>query len=720
MKKTKGKKYLKIILCIALICAIIIPFFIFSTKSEEGQLKTVRSENELYQLYERNSIDYKPYWIMPLAIPCFLSALPFALLANMNSRVSLGSADSISRSNDSITIPNADSSTSLMSSGESSNKTTSSSQDINENDYSKTNIQVEDVDEADVTKTDGNYIYSISEENVVITDVRNPEQSKIITKISLENSLVPVDLILTGNKLTVISQDGQNRYSSNMNVNIYNIEDKAKPILKKSYSIESNYYTSRCINNKVYIISNGYLKKSKDDIKKIYREYKEDNKTKEIPIENCKYIPNTDAYYITVVAVMDLDNIENNTLVNAYLIDISNAYVSQESIYLANYNRTYNDNKLEVSSIFGLKGLLGLLDYKPDYSTKRETEIYKFNINDGNLSFAGKARTEGKTINQYSMDEKDGHLRVATYDNNGTSITIFDEKMNKMGETEKLAKGEKMYSSRFVGNKAYLVTYKTIDPLFVVDLSDERNPQVLGELKISGYSSYIHPYDENHLIGIGMETKTNVNRDLNGRITSNSTTVVGMKMALFDVSDVKNPKALSTTVIGDSRTTSAILTNPKALLFSKEKELLAIPINNYNSDFEAYDSEDISSLIENYKSASMNYVKEGYAVYKINLEEGFKLKGTITHENTKTKKNSYYNDYYTTQLIRGAYINNNLFTISKDAIKINDIETMQQIGEININEKAKTNSTQGTIINNTSIINKTTNNNDVTDSTRNN
>ena len=106
-----------------------------------------------------------------------------------------------------------------------------------------------------------------------------------------------------------------------------------------------------------------------------------------------------------------------------------------------------------------------------------------------------------------------------------------------------------------------------------------------------------------------------------------------MKMALFDVSDVYNPKQISSTVIGDRRTTSAILTNHKALLFSKEKELIAIPVNNYTEDFEISNSTNsYSSMISSYNNYKNPYISEGYLVYKINLKDGFKLKGNITHD----------------------------------------------------------------------------------------
>ena len=301
-------------------------------------------------------------------------------------------------------------------------------------------------------------------------------------------------------------------------------------------------------------------------------------------------------------------------------------------------------------------------------------------------------KIKGETINQYSLDEKDNHLRIALYNNKGSRVAIFDEKLKQIGISNYVAKGETMYSSRFIGNKVYFVTYKTMDPLFVMDLSDETNPKVLGELKIPGYSTYLHPYDENHIIGIGMETKETVRRNYSGRVISTTAKIVGMKMALFDVSNVNTPIQISSVVIGDSRTTSAILTNPKALLFSKEKSLIAIPVNNYSDDFEINASDSYSSLVNNYSKYNCGnynfypkynkpYIAEGYFVYNINIQDGFKLKGIITHEK---EKNTYYNN--TTKLLRGLYIDNNLYTVSETAIKVNDLDSLKQVGEIKIKE----------------------------------
>ena len=275
--------------------------------------------------------------------------------------------------------------------------------------------------------------------------------------------------------------------------------------------------------------------------------------------------------------------------------------------------------------------------------------------------------------------EHNGQLRLALYDFQGSRIVILDENLKEIGKTLDLAKGETMYSSRFMGDKAYLVTYQTVDPLYVVDLSDPTHPRALGELKIPGYSTYLHPYDENHIIGIGMETQENVVRDTSGKVLRTTSTIVGMKMALFDVSDVANPVQVSSTIIGDRRTTSAILTNPKALLFSKEKELIAIPINNFAEDFGISSSAtSYASVVQSYTNYAKPYISEGYAVYRINLQEGFTLKGVITHEKTTTR-NYWRNN---SKLLRGLYIGQDLFTVSENGIKVNDLDSLTLKNEL--------------------------------------
>ena len=678
----KGVKALIVILVIAIIIAVIA----IVLHKNDTELKTVKSKQELLKIYEGDNSD-----LQELLAKIF--CMPFSMFYH-NYDV-IGKADNAGSTGGLIGIDSAGS-------------TESSSSSLNTKDYSTTNIQVENVDEADIVKTDGDYIYSISEDKVVITDVKDPKQPKVVSTIKSENEDIPEDIILYKDKLVVIlTKEGESEgyyYSRTMNtvVKIYNITSKDNPILTKSYEMYEPYYTSRCIDNVLYVISSGNLREEDDEI---VIAYNEDNMEKEMSVDKIKYLKDVKTTKQTLISTVDLNNETADIKLESYLMNISNAYVSENAIYLLNQKYKYNyDEQIPISALFGLKGIFGIPDYYEnlDSTNGYYTEIYKFDIDkDGIVKYNAKTKVKGKTINQYSLDEKDNHLRIALYDNDGSRVAIFGEDLKQIGISDDVAKGEKMYSSRFIGDKVYFVTYKTIDPLFVMDLSNEAKPKVLGKLKIPGYSTYLHPYDENHIIGIGMETKEIINRNSNGKVISTTAKVVGMKMALFDVSNVNAPIQISSVVIGDSRTTSAILTNPKALLFSKEKSLIAIPVNNYSQDFEVTSSNNYETMINNYTKYSKPYNAEGYFVYNINVQDGFKLKGVITHEKTKA---TYY--YSNSKLLRGLYIDNNLYTVSETMIKVNELESLKSVSEL----KLKNTENKSSQINEDSLIEEQSNN----------
>ena len=660
---------------VAIIAIILAVISILAFTEDKKELKTIKSEKQLMKIYEGDNSTQKQLFTNIITMP--FSFFANGLYPRYYSRgvyYNDGIYDAFT------TTPQS------VNSAESSSMTKGNTS----KDYSTTNIQVENVDEADITKTDGDYIYSISDTNIIITNVKNPQEIKIEATIKSTDGSMPEDMILYKNQLVVISSkfNSTSYYSyynnSNTVVKIYNIDIKSNPVLEKEYELCEPYYTSRCINNTLYVIASGSLKKEDD---KIVRSYVEDSVEKDIALENIKYLKDVDSRQQTIISIVDLDRPRENIYVSSYLIDISNAYVSENSIYLLNQKYGYDNDIPSIGKMFGIKGIIGLFtDYDNyNYSSGYRTEIYKFKISeDGKVDYDAKNDIEGRTINQYSLDEKNGHLRMALYDSDGARVAIFDEKLNKLGISNYVAKGETMYSSRFIGNKAYLVTYKTMDPLFVIDLSNETNPKVLGELKIPGYSTYLHPYDENHLIGIGMETEEIFNRNVSGKVIPTTARITGMKMALFDVSNVNHPVQISQTVIGDRRTTSAILTNPKALLFSKERNLIAIPVNNYSEDFEVTSSTDnYSSLVNSYTNYNKSYVAEGYFVYNINVKDGFTLKGVITHENTK-KDNRYSYGYNNSKLLRGLYIDDNLYTVSETAVKVNKLDTLELVDELKI------------------------------------
>ena len=664
----KNKKIF-VLFIIAVIVAVAVVAMV-NLNSEKDELIAVKSENELKQIYQKKDSDSDNKLLNILTMPFSLLTYGAPMEKNYKLGLDYGSAgvdtSNVLENINSLSGSNASTSTSTT------------------KEHSTTNIQVENVDEADITKTDGDYIYSLSGSDVVITNVQDPSNIKIDSKIQSEEDYNPEDLILYNDKLVVISTKYIKYGQSNTLVSVYDVTKKDEPKLVKSCMLPEKYYTSRSIDGKLLVIASGKLR---EEDNKVVTYYEEDNSKKEIGLENIKRLKRLISNDQTLIATINLQSTDN-VKVNSYLFNVENAYISEKNMYLLNelYSNENSGFEKRVKNLFGIKGVIGFFNYilNEDYNEYDDyTNIYKFSIQeDGDIEYLAKNKVRGTTINQFSLDEYNENLRVGLETSDGSKVVVLDNKLNKIGETECLSKGEKMYSTRFLGEKAYMVTYKNTDPLYVIDLSNPNEPKVLGKLKIPGYSTYLHPYDEHHLIGIGMQTKETIYRDSQGRVTSTSARITGMKMALFDVSDVNNPKQISQTIIGDSRTTSAILTNHKALLFSKEKGILAIPVNSYPSDFEVESSsDDISKLVSQYTNYNKNYTAEGYAVYNINLTDGFNLKGIINHERIKT---SGYRYGYSGKLLRGLWIEDNLYTVSEKMIKVNKLGDLSQISELEI------------------------------------
>lgn len=175
---------------------------------------------------------------------------------------------------------------------------------------------------------------------------------------------------------------------------------------------------------------------------------------------------------------------------------------------------------------------------------------------------------DGTVNNQFSLDEYRGLLRIATTQNSGrtssSNVFCLDYYLNIVGKIRKIAPGERIFSARYVDRRLYLVTFRQVDPFFVIDLSDHRNPEILGELKIAGFSKYLHPYDENTIIGFGR------NADANGR-------QLGLKVSLFDVKDVSNPTELTSFILAEKYASSSAEWEHKAFLFSLSKNLMVVP-----------------------------------------------------------------------------------------------------------------------------------------------
>ena len=236
---------------------------------------------------------------------------------------------------------------------------------------------------------------------------------------------------------------------------------------------------------------------------------------------------------------------------------------------------------------------------------------------------------------------------------------VLDADLKQVGAVEKLAEGEQIYSVRFMQGRAYLVTFRQTDPLFVIDLADPTKPTVLGELKVPGFSSYLHPYSDTLLIGFGKQATDE------GRVQ-------GLKLSLFDVSDVDNLKEVDTYEMGDRGSDSIALDDHKAFLFSKDKNLLVIPVT-------LAEQETLGSYRNTYTHGAM--------VFSVD-ENGFTFRKQIDHsDGSDSDSNSayYYGySYYDTTIKRSMYIDNVLYTLSNKYLKMNGLEGLEEVKSLQL------------------------------------
>ena len=690
----KSTKLLLVFIPILIVAVIIAVAVANNARKTDGSLRTVSSKSEILKLTENKSTSDKEkemlYQLGPLYFVTKVIAGPLFDRYYYTDPV----YDTYKTQEDLA-----------INSSETMGAAPKTSVRTNTEDYSKTNTQVENVDEADIIKTDGKYVYSLTADKIVITNVEDLANPQVVSTLAIEDSeYIPEDLILYKDYLIAIGTKAKSsslfyyatRNNAKTGVFVYDMKDKKNLYAVKEFEIAGKYNTCRVANGKFSVIVNSVLTNRYTNAKEedLDLSYYENSSRKNIDLKNIQYIANGKVVRNTTdIMVTDLDNIQKDVNVYKYLFDMENAYVSENAIYLTDYAYESSSDSINPWSIFGPKGIFGLRDIAEETydiaasESTYKTSIYKLSMKDDKLEMVGKTTTEGKLLDQYSMDEKDGNLRVALNsskkgDNQGTRIEVYDQNLKLIGKSVAVEPDEKMYASRFIGDKAYLVTYKNMDPLFVVDLADPTNPKFLGKLNISGYSTYLHPYDENHLIGIGMETETTPVRNSSGRVTTSTTRITGMKIALFDISNFQNPKVVSTVKIGDSGTSSAALNNPKAMLFDLEHKLIAIPVTNIPMDLTGLEENDISELMSTYSSSYKKYyqqrdISEGYAVFSIDAEEGIKQRAIITH-NFKIN----YSNYKNSSCMRGVRIGDYLITVSAKGMQVNDIATLSSISEL--------------------------------------
>lgn len=453
--------------------------------------------------------------------------------------------------------------------------------------HTTTNTQVQGVDEADIVKTDGEYIYYLVNNTIRIVRCSDPENMVILGAIELtENvdyNLYPVEMYLYDNSLVVVLRENSEyqpvSYSNSYGavcdclcialktdtvIKCYDISDKENPRETFSHKITGEYVSSRVTDGKLITVAQfniPYNSVKAEDfsgacevVKDVcVPEYSVGNgEMQKIPADRIEVFDEKSPTCYTVTSILNLNDMSQEPKMNALLGGGNELYCTKEEIFVAEqiYSTWTHDETLVATDSLGNKFDIA-------------TRIHKMKITDDGVDYISSVTVGGMCINQFSMDKNGDYFRIATngWNYNGsnqkTMVYVIDKDMKIVGFLDNIAPSEQMKSARFMGNVLYLVTFMQTDPLFIIDLSVPEKPEIKGELKIPGFSTYLHPAGDGLLIGVGE----------GGTMTGTDGTA---KISLFDVSDPYNLKEL------DNYTTSEM-----ASFTGNHKEFVVIDDDTY-------------------------------------------------------------------------------------------------------------------------------------------
>lgn len=429
--------------------------------------------------------------------------------------------------------------------------------------FSKTNVMTEGVDESDVVKTDGNYIYMVESGQISITDISKGEPGKedyLIPKFESPSDTIE-ELYVNNGNLLLITEHYNDKEDKDETISYsYNIENPMKPQYIGKSRQDGYYDTSRKIGDTVYVFS--YESSHAPDLSK-KKALLEENLDKWVPKVNDKIIASECIYiedetqYGTIISSFDVNDPETTIDAKYVMNGNDSVYVSGNAIYF----------------------------YGTDWRKDRQiTTISRMDYEDGVMQAGESTSVNGNIRDSFAINENKGYLYILATESDSLSdvntLHVFDENMEQVGVINEIARGESIYAARFVGNYAYFITYKQIDPLFVADISDPTNPKLLGELEVSGFSEYLHMWDDTHVLGIGYGDS---GRD-------------SIKLTMFDVSDPCNPVEENYTLIEDYGHYCEGMRNYKAILADPKKNLIGLAADKYY--LYSYDSKKGFELVE--------------------------------------------------------------------------------------------------------------------------
>ena len=535
--------------------------------------------------------------------------------------------------------------------------------------YTSTNNQVSGVDEGDFVKTDGNYTYVLNGGYLVIFDSWPAEQTNELSRTSLAGTPLAVfvneDIAWVVSRLHSYSINDQlfsfeQRTNLLTEVRLFDISNRAAPVLQRQITLEGSYVDARKIGSNVHMVMNTRMDfsttvdaESGFDIEALLPVFNDKSFNAGNTAESVELISGCNTIFRPETA-----NGTGTVSVISFNLEQPQSEIQRQTI-LSNTGLVYaNTNHLYIASTEDnfwawLPVLEGFDSPKPG------TTIHKFSLA-GSPAYVASGRVDGYLINQFAMDEDNGLLRVVTSTGNWwsndvpqNSLYILQQSDNKLEQRSVLTglgkEGDRIYAVRFQGDQGFLVTFRLIDPLYTLDLSDPDNPRVAGELEVPGFSTYLHPIEPGLLLAVGRS------------VTNNS-----IDLSLFDTSDFSNPVLLHKKTIGMG-TYSEAEYDHKAFTWDPQLKMLALPVTRWQANL----------LPTNFSDYN---VFNGLQLYQVNRETGFTLFGEVDHSEFYVNDTAQYG-YYPQAVKRSFFINDTeqnsyLYSISYRGLKVNSISDL--------------------------------------------
>lgn len=453
-------------------------------------------------------------------------------------------------------------------------------------DYSTTNLQMEGVDESDIAKIDGSYIYTVEDKYIVITDIRDGKLEEVTRFLPKDCGAADrvMEIYVDGDQLILVvqgyetslgesSKAGSDKENSDkessdeeiavsdasedsafcykMNgksttqIQVYSIVDRRNPEFEGRLIQDGYYNTSRKIGDVVYLFTQYHM--TSDVVGYVEKEY-----TSVIPKVNGEkvaageiYLPESSGESGILVSSLDVNKPDKVLDSKLVISGCAQTYISKDALYL----------------------------YEEDYDGAMITNIAKFALDEGRISGVAATAVRGYVRDTFAINASDGYLRVLTTDysteDEVNALYILDENLKLTGQLTGIAPGEEIYAARFMGNTGYFVTYRNTDPLFTVDLSDPAKPEIIGELKVTGFSEYLHFWDDTHLLGIGYESD-----EKTGNIEN-------IKLSMFNIENPGEVTEEAKLVLKDVDYSEALY-DYKSVIISKDKNLIGLVCEDYS------------------------------------------------------------------------------------------------------------------------------------------